>query len=274
MTSIFSSSLPKTALAWCGRAARGVGRAYILVCGVLYLGQDSLILHPPPKASPAGATPAWLVFEPSASPRATVVVFHGNAGGAKDRGYFAKPLTALGYRVVLVEYPGFDGRAGDASVTAILSQAPRDFEEIHKAYPAEPVVLMGESFGAGVAAQVAAQQKAKVCGLVAITPWQSLASLAQELMPYFPVSLLLHQEMDSKKALLEYGGPVTIVGAVRDTVIPIHHAKKLGASIPEAQVVMLPESGHNNWGAHVSLSDWQQWLLPCRSTDSSTPNKP
>ena len=253
-----------------GRVGRVLLGAYLLACATLYLEQDKLILHPP--AAPQGAyseSQPWVTFEPSGPPVATIVVFHGNAGGAKDRGYLARPLVALGYRVAVVEYPGFDGRVGAATVASVADQAPMDFELVQRAYPKEPLLVVGESFGAGIAAQVAGQHKASVCGVTLVTPWYSLADLAQESMPWFPVRHLLHRDLDSKEALLRYGGPVTVVGAALDAVIPVHHAQRLAQAVPGAQAVIILEVGHNNWWVRATKADWERWLPKCPAVPKS-----
>jgi uncharacterized protein len=48
-------------------------------------------------------------FNEIAKPKGTVIVFHGNAGKAADRTYYIETLSALGYRVVLAEYPLYGG---------------------------------------------------------------------------------------------------------------------------------------------------------------------
>lgn len=243
---------------------------YLFVCAALYLEQDRLILHPPEASSAAYSEyQPWVAFEPSEPPVATVVVFHGNAGGAKDRGYLARPLVAMGYRVVVVEYPGFDGRAGAATVASLANQAPKDFELVQRAYPKEPLLVVGESFGAGIAAQVAGQHKAFVCGVTLVTPWYSLADLAQESMPWFPVRQLLSRDLNSKAALLSYGGPVTVVGAALDAVIPVHHVQRLAQAVPGAQEVIIPDVGHNDWWRRATKADWQGWLPKCPAAPTS-----
>src|SRR5687768_2341620 len=42
--------------------------------------------------------------------RGTALVFHGNAGHAGHRSYYAQALTGLGLRVILAEYPGYGPR--------------------------------------------------------------------------------------------------------------------------------------------------------------------
>ena len=45
--------------------------------------------------------------------KGTVLVFHGNAGNASDRFFYGPVLNTLGYRTLLVEYPGYGGRKGE-----------------------------------------------------------------------------------------------------------------------------------------------------------------
>lgn len=262
--SLLSRHKASRLLGWSASLAAGL---YGLVGLTIYFDQDKFVLHPSeaPRASYSETQP-WVATEPEGgAPVATIIVFHGNAGSARGRGYLSHPLNALGFRVVVVEYPGFDGRAGDATVAAAADQAPGDFDLIRKAYPDEPVILVGESFGAGIAAQVAAQRKDAVCGAVLVTPWYSLTELAQEVMPWLPVRAMLHQELDSKAALVRYAGPTTIVGAARDEVIPVRHAQRLAQEVPGARAVVMPEVGHNNWWTRTTKADWQAWLPRCAS---------
>ena len=51
--------------------------------------------------------------------RGTAIVFHGNAGHAGHRAYYARALTPLGLRVILAEYPGYGPRAGQPGEQAL-----------------------------------------------------------------------------------------------------------------------------------------------------------
>jgi len=45
--------------------------------------------------------------------KGTIVVFHGNGGTAADRAFYITALSALGYEVILAEYPRYGGRKGN-----------------------------------------------------------------------------------------------------------------------------------------------------------------
>src|SRR5437868_13721197 len=85
--------------------------------------QDRLIYYPARAQATEMASPglvAWpargdfrgLVAEPEGPARGTVLVFHGNAGHAGHRGYYAAALTRLGLPVTLADYPGSGPRDG------------------------------------------------------------------------------------------------------------------------------------------------------------------
>lgn len=251
------------------RVLRLSAAAYLLAAGTLYLAQDVLLLAPGPATEPsqhAVRTPSGDYFgevhEPSGPAKGTVVYFHGNAGTVADRSYAWQPVKVLGYRVVLVEYPGFGARKGNVDVGALGQRSVADFDLVRHAYPDQQLIVAGESFGAGMAAAVAGARPAQVCGVVLLTPWNRLSALVQEKLPMFPAGVLLKASYPSDVALQAYAGPVTIVGAERDPLIPVHHARTLAQRHAGSSFEIVPGADHNNWPAKVSITDWRRWLAP------------
>lgn len=251
------------------RVFRLTAAAYLLAGGALYLAQDSLLLVPGPPSEPrqnAALTPDGDYFgevhEPSGPARGTVVFFHGNAGTVADRSYAGQPVRELGYRVVLVEYPGFGARKGSVDVGALGKRSVVDFDLVREAYPDQPLIVAGESFGAGMAAAVAGARPAQVCAAVLHTPWNRLSDLVQEKLPMFPAGVLLKESYPSDRALQDYRGPVPIVGAELDTLIPVRHARTLARRHAGSTFDVVPGAGHNDWPAKVTVDDWRRWLAP------------
>lgn len=189
--------------------------------------------------------------------RGVAVVFHGNAGAAADRTYFADALAARGLTTVLVEYPGYGGRGGAPSERALVADGLAAVEAAHAAF-GEPVTVWGESLGAGVAAAVLARTATPVRGAVLVTPWATLPDLSAELYPWVPVRSLLRDRYDSVANLLTWGGPVGIALAERDEVIPPHHAERLAQAIGAARVWRFAGAGHNTWPAGAGAPWWDE----------------
>jgi pimeloyl-ACP methyl ester carboxylesterase len=127
---------------------------------------------------------------------ATIIVFHGNAGTAADRIFYVKSLTVLGYRVILAEYPAYGGRKGKVGERAFVSDASETVRLAFEQYGG-PLFLLGESLGCGVAAAVAKETTVKIDGIILITPWDTLASVAQSKFLYLPVRLFLKDKDDN-----------------------------------------------------------------------------
>jgi pimeloyl-ACP methyl ester carboxylesterase len=61
-----------------------------------------------------------------------------------------------------------------------------------------------------------------------------------------PVRTLLRDRLDSVAALADFDGPVLVIRAGRDAVIPPERTDALLAALPDARVVELAAAGHND----------------------------
>jgi uncharacterized protein len=190
--------------------------------------------------------------------RGTIVVFHGNAGTAADRTYYVSALAPLGYRVILAEYPGYGGRKGELGEETFVRDAKETLRLASEKYGA-PVFLLGESLGCGVAASVAKEAPVRIDGMILITPWDTLLSVAKEHFPWFPVRLFLRDKYDTIGNLRGYHGRIEVVGAEQDEIVPIHHAEALFASLPgDKKMWAIRGAGHNNWPDFINPEWWQE----------------
>jgi len=191
--------------------------------------------------------------------KGTIVVFHGNGGIAADRAFYPKDLGALGYRVILAEYPGYGGRKGELGEKAFVHDAGETVRLAGEKYGG-PLFLLGESLGCGVAAAVARVIPVKIDGIVLITPWDTLASIAREKFPFLPVRMFLTDRYDSIGNLSSFKGRIAVVGAERDEVIPLAHATKLYDSLPgtDRRMWTMQGAGHNDWPMHVNQTWWKE----------------
>jgi uncharacterized protein len=200
-----------------------------------------------------------VVFNEIAKPKGTVIVFHGNAGKATNRIFYIEGLSALGYRVILAEYPLYGGRKGMLGEKAFVADG---VETVRLAFEqfGGPVFLLGESLGCGVAAAVAARTPVKIAGIILITPWDSLASVAQSKFSFLPVRLLLTDKYDSVGNLKSFKEKIALVGAERDEIIPIRHARHLydSLAIVEKRMWTIAGAGHNNWYMHAQTLLWKE----------------
>jgi pimeloyl-ACP methyl ester carboxylesterase len=254
-----------------GAATLGLALAGLVALGGPALMQDRL-LYFPARASVAAMQTANLRAWPAADEfrglvaaargevRATAIVFHGNAGHAGHRDYYAAALTPLGLRVILAEYPGYGPRDGAPGEASLVADAAASIALAHRQFGA-PLLVVGESLGAGVAAAAAARQRDQVAGLMLITPWDRLQHVASHHYPWLPVKWLLRDPYDSAAHLAGFGRPVLVVVAERDDIVPARFGEALFRGLDEPkQWRVVAQAGHNDWPARVDAGWWRQAL--------------
>ncbi len=192
--------------------------------------------------------------------RGTVIVFHGNAGTAADRSYYVPALTALGFRVILAEYPGYGNRPGALGEESFVADA-RETLRLAFAQYGKPIYVLGESLGSGVAAALARQEPAMIAGILLFTPWDTLASVAKSKFPWLPVGWLLKDRYDNVGNLQDFPGKTAIIGAEQDEIIPISHTLKLYRLLPGTKKLWtIAQAGHNDWILRVGARQWREYL--------------
>jgi alpha-beta hydrolase superfamily lysophospholipase len=191
--------------------------------------------------------------------RGTFIVFHGNGGTAANRGFYAEALGGFGYRVILAEYPKYGGRKGELGEAAFVKDGCETVRLAFESFGG-PIFLLGESLGCGVVSGVVRAAPVPIDGVVLITPWDTLSSVANSHFPTFMVWLLLKDSYDNIGNLSSFKGRIAIVGAGRDKIIPIRHARNLYRSLasPATKMWVVEGAGHNDWPATVGPPWWKE----------------
>lgn len=249
-----------------------------LFCLLAYLVQRSLMYFPEqlpearalaqgaseglePWRDASGALLGWKARHPSGAAQGRLLVLHGNAGMALDRGYvvraFQNPALARGWEVFLLEYPGFGARPGHPSETALVDAAVKALNQL-RTEGTGPVYVLGESIGSGVACLTAAQRPGWVKGLLLITPFNHMKAVAAVHYPWFP-GFLMRDRYPADEALKAYGGPVAILLAERDEVIPPYLGRALfeGYSGPK-RLWIEPGATHNTLSYDPKKPLWKE----------------
>lgn len=174
----------------------------------------------------------------------SVLITHGNAGCAVERDYIARPLhEAAALDVYVLEYPGYGARGGEPGMKAFIAAE----EEALGLLPKElPVYLVSESIGAGVAAHLAKTQPSRIKGMAMFVPYDDLANVGQASMRFLPVKLLMRDRYRPALWLKDYRGPVKVILAGADEVVPTVFGQKLYDGYEgKKSLQMVPGARHN-----------------------------
>lgn len=217
-----------------------------------------------------------LIAEPRGEARGTLVVFHGNAGHAGHRGFYGELVDGLGLRLILAEYPGYGPRTGELGEENLVADAAATVELVRRDFGASgPLVLFGESLGAGVTAAASARVgHAGIAGIVLATPWDRLENVAAHHYPWLPrplLSLFLRDRYDSVAHLAGWTGPSAVIVAERDGIVPAAFGQALFAALAGDKALrVVAGADHNDWMDRVGPGWWRETLAPMLSRPAPT----
>ncbi len=178
-----------------------------------------------PWRNQAGDYIGWKKVSSTNTSRAQILVVHGNAGSAIDRLNYADGLQSfLPADVFILEYPGYGARTGSPSQQHFFAAAD---EALAGMKTSPPVYLLGESLGTGVAAYLAGTHPDTIAGVLLLAPYHHLGEVAASHLPFLPVSLLLLDRYPAAKYLANYHGPVAVIVAGNDTIVPNQFGREL-----------------------------------------------
>jgi fermentation-respiration switch protein FrsA (DUF1100 family) len=97
-----------------------------------------------------------------------------------------------------------------------------------------------------------------ITGLMLFVPYHNLASVARQKMPFFPAYFILRDRFDPAQNLANYHGPVKMVIAGADEVIPPQSGQRLFDGYNGPKEVQVIPGAHHNEVAAQSPEWWRQ----------------
>lgn len=170
-------------------------------------------------------------------------------GGNAERIEMARDEFAAWFpdrSVYLLAYRGYGASEGSPGEAALFADSVALFDHVRARHPGS-IVVVGRSLGSGVASYLASQRPVERLAL--ITPFDSLAEVASAHYPWLPVRILFRERYESRRYLAAYRGPVLVVRAGRDELIPAGNTSRLIAALPSPpQILDVPEADHDSVG--------------------------
>jgi len=188
-----------------------------------------------------------------AEKRALILGFGGNAWNAQDVAEYLHELFP-DEDVIAFHYRGYAPSRGSPSAEALIADAPRIYDFAVERLKPRRVIAIGFSIGSGVAAELAAARR--LDGLILVTPFDSLKSVAQSMYPWILIGPFFDHEIDAASALDKVDAPVAIIAAGRDEIVP---GARTEALRPHAHALVfdrtIDAAGHNDIYARSDFHD-------------------
>jgi pimeloyl-ACP methyl ester carboxylesterase len=224
---------------------------YISLGTLLFNYQRKLVYFPTPVVK---HNYAELIFNNEGESISVIVLNRGNkkailyfGGNAESVFMNAADFSQLfsSHTVYLINYRGYGGSSGQPEEKANYSDAQAIYQKIKHQY--SDISVIGRSLGSGVATYLAS--KNEINKLVLITPFDSIQSVAQEMLFIYPISLLLTDKYDSLSRVKDIKAKTLVIIAENDQIIKRKHTNRLIKAFPDEQIVVeiLRNTDHNNF---------------------------
>jgi hypothetical protein len=231
---------------------------YLLFAAFLYVYQRKLIYHPV-KLDPSfnadeitidsnGTRLHGWILNPGQA--RAVIYFGGNSELITHRSDYFEQVFA-DYSVYLVNYRGYGNSEGSPTEAALFADALAIYDHIQEKY--KSVSAYGRSLGSGVAVYLAAQRP--LDRLILLTPYDSIAAVAQKIYPLFPVRHLIKDRFDSAARAGAIDVPVLIASAEHDREIALEHTQALRQRFTRTDVEYRQIKG----AAHNDIIDFPEY---------------
>jgi len=237
------------------RILLSVAVVYLALCAWLYFSQRSLLYFPTPAIAGVqaqafelkhdGLTLKGWIVNPG-RPRA-MIYFGGNGEAVEyNAEIFKEALPDV--TVYLLPYRSYSGNPGEVTEANLYRDAIKLYDQIKSRH--DSVSTLGRSLGSGVATYLAS--KRKIDKLILVTPFDSIANVAQEHYPAFPVTFLMTDRYESWRRAPDIKSDVLVLIAGMDEIIPRRNTENLVRHFKaKPKVIMFENAGHNT----VSDSD-------------------
>lgn len=161
--------------------------------------------------------------------------------------YFVYTSKLQNANIVGLNYRSYGRSSGKPSQEYLYSDANLIYDTLSKLGKIQPesLFIMGRSLGSGVATYLASTRTAR--GIILITPYDSMLSVAKEKYGFVPVAYLLQNTFPSNHFAEYIDTPALFVYGGMDSVIPPHHTENLMQSWKgEKESLFLTGANHEN----------------------------
>ena len=243
----------------------------LLVAGCM---ADTILLWPPKRAATYPQLREMIdnnsieIFRatsnPNYEPDAYMLCFFGN-GMLADEPVAQLAFMAQPLRLELwgVNYAGYGGSKGDASLAGVARTARRAYTELAKRANGKPIIIFGTSLGTTAALHVAAHER--VAQLILHNPpplpelilrrhgWWNLFLFA------VPIAFDIPDELDSIENAAKVTAPAVFISSEDDAVVPISYQERIMKAYGgDWELLVMRGAGHNS-----PIQDWVIERVKC-----------
>ncbi len=198
-------------------------------------------------------------FFPLEGAKDTLLFLHGNAGNISHRLEKIAILRKTGTNIFIIDYRGYGKSSGKPSEKGLYADALAAYRYLTEELFIAPrnIILYGESLGAAVAVNLAAQTEVKA--LILEGSFSSARDIGKKLYPYLPMCFA-SDLFNSLEKIRKIKAPKLFFHSPDDEIVPFALGRKLYAAASGPKQFKALKGGHN-WAFADSSGVYLQEII-------------
>lgn len=184
-------------------------------------------------------------------------------GGSFYTAYNVVGLYGPDYHLpfIAVDYYGTQASQGNMNLQSMQASAQGLYDWVKVAYPDRKIVVVGHSYGCGMAAYLASSRPCD--HLFLLSGYRDLSDLYNRMVPIFwgPLKLFITDNIRVSDYATRTTCPVTIIGSDSDKTLDADLQKKLAACYKNADLHIFPDIEHDAYLSDPRVIDLIQEAL-------------
>ena len=155
-------------------------------------------------------------------------------------GYYDCPFLS-------VDYYGTQESSGRMNLKTMQKSAEAMYDYAATRYPGKDLIVMGHSYGCGMAAYLAS---ARDCSqLILLSGYRTCADMYNRILPFFwgPLQVFIKNNIRVDQYAIKTTCPVTVIGSDADTTLPAELQKKMAACYANAELKIFSGIAHEDY---------------------------
>lgn len=240
---------------------------YIVICFYVFYNQEKfLFLHykvgqnytynidAPFEEKNFITTPGVLInglYFKNNKPNGIVIINRGSGGTLKNyhpnQNYFYKNLN---YDVFIYDYRGNGKSQGKSKgMESLFYDLKHIYNYFSEIYNEKNIILIGNSFGTGIATKIASENNPKF--LILQAPYYEYNDLLKHRSGWMPLELIIKYNFKTFQYLEKCTSPVILVHGANDNIIKPESSERLYEHInSEKHLLIIKDAGHTHLGSN------------------------
>ncbi|WP_265442624.1 alpha/beta fold hydrolase [Acetivibrio straminisolvens] len=184
-------------------------------------------------------------------------------GGSNYIAYnsIGKYSTKFDYPFISVDYYGTQDSSGKINLKTMKKSAEGLYEWTRNHYPDSEIIIIGHSYGAGIATYLASVRECH--SLLIVAGYRDVSDLYNKIIPVFwgPLKVFISNNIRTAEYAENVECPVYIIGSTGDKVLSFSLQEKLSCSFKNPKIKIFDDIAHEDYFCSDNVIDFINQII-------------